>query len=202
MYTNLELLEHYGFMLNENPNEKVFIPLEPEMYSSNTWPKESMYIHGNGKPSFALLSALRILTTPQNLRRSLAHLAYSGSQLSPENEILVAKRISENCNALLKGLPTSSEEDSLVLDSIDKLQDSELGKMLASSSDEIRSFFRAHCLRDGDSGVGPLSSAKVKLAMDRWRLAIQWRLRYKQILIKCISYCSEVIESTQKTFLN
>jgi len=31
-YTNLELLEHYGFLLNENSNDKVFIPLEPEIF--------------------------------------------------------------------------------------------------------------------------------------------------------------------------
>ena len=46
-----------------------------------------MYIHQDGKPSFALLSALRLWATPLNQRKSVGYLAYSGSQLSIENEI-------------------------------------------------------------------------------------------------------------------
>ncbi|KAG6403332.1 hypothetical protein SASPL_135549 [Salvia splendens] len=53
-YTNLELLEHYGFILQDNPNDKAFISLESEMYSLCSWPKDSLYISQDGKPSFAL----------------------------------------------------------------------------------------------------------------------------------------------------
>ncbi|KAL0396171.1 UNVERIFIED_CONTAM: protein SET DOMAIN GROUP 40 [Sesamum calycinum] len=62
-YTNLELLEHYGFLLQENPNDKAFISLEPEMHSLCSWPKESIYISEDGKPSFALLSTVRLWAT-------------------------------------------------------------------------------------------------------------------------------------------
>lgn len=198
-YTNLELLEHYGFLLNENPGEKVFTPLEAEMCSSNSWPKESMYIQQSGKPSFALLSALRFWATWPNQRRSVAHLVYSGSQLSAENEILIMRWIVKNCNFVLKSLPTSFEEDSWLLSAIEKLLDSstslELRNVFVSSSSQIRAFLEANGLESGEGGADLLSSGKITRAMGRWRLAIQWRLSYKETLINCVSYCSKVIES-------
>ncbi|GMY12779.1 protein SET DOMAIN GROUP 40 [Fagus crenata] len=201
-YTNLELLEHYGFLLNENPNDKVFIPLEPEIYSSSSWPKELLYIHQNGKPSFSLLSALRLWATPPNKRRSVGHLAYSGSQLSVDNEILVMKWTTKKCNAILTNLPTSIEDDSSLLTSINEIQDFhtllELGKVLSSSRDEIWAFIKANNLQNVESGNNLLLSRKARWSMDRWKLAVQWRLRYKKILLDCISYCSEIVDSLSR----
>lgn len=198
-YTNLELLEHYGFLLNENPNDKVFIPLEPEIFSSSSWAMESFYIHQSGKPSFALLSALRLWATPPNKRRSLGHLAYSGSVLSTENEINVMKWIAKQCDVILKNLPTSIEEDRLLLSSIDEIQDLhsllELRKVLSPSGDEIWAFLEANNLQDVKSGSNLLLSRKIKMSMDRWKLAVQWRLRYKKIILDCISYCTQIINS-------
>lgn len=197
-YTNLELLEHYGFLLNKNSNDKVFVPLEPEIYSSSSWPKESLYIHQNGRPSFSLLSALRLWATPSNKRRSVGHLAYSGSQLSADNESHVMKWISKKCNAILKNLPTSIEEDSLLLSSFDEIQDLhtilELGKVL-SASREIWAFLEANNLQKVESDSNLLLSRKIRRSIDRWKLAIQWRLVYKKILLDCISYCTEIIDS-------
>ena len=34
------------------PTIKFLFPLEPEIFSSSSWPKESLYIHQNGRPSF------------------------------------------------------------------------------------------------------------------------------------------------------
>ncbi|KAB5560856.1 hypothetical protein DKX38_005813 [Salix brachista] len=164
-YTNLELLEHYGFLLNENPNDKVFIPLEPSMYSFISWPKVSMYIHQDGKPSFALLSALRLWATPPYQRRSISHLAYSGSQLSVDNEISVLKWISKNCTLILSNMLTVIEEDCFLLSTIVKIKNShnptELRKLLCASGGEARAFIESN----------------------RWELAVQWRIRYKKILI-------------------
>ncbi|XP_062107621.1 protein SET DOMAIN GROUP 40 isoform X5 [Humulus lupulus] len=198
-YTNIELLEHYGFILNENPGEKIFIPLESELCFSNTWPMESMYIQQCGKPSFALLSALRLWATRPNQRRSVSHLVYSGSQVSVENEILVMNWILKKCNFVLKNLPTSFEGDSSLLSDIEKLQDSfssvQLKNVLASSTGHIRAFLEANCLERGESSAKMLSSLNIIQAIGRWRLAIQWRLSYKETLINCSSYCSKVIES-------
>ncbi|KAG2284791.1 hypothetical protein Bca52824_056011 [Brassica carinata] len=59
-------LGHYGFTLEVNSNDKVFIPLEISLYAlASSWPKDSLYIHQDGKPSFALVSMLRLWHTPQ-----------------------------------------------------------------------------------------------------------------------------------------
>ncbi|KAJ9172913.1 hypothetical protein P3X46_016103 [Hevea brasiliensis] len=198
-YTNLELLEHYGFLLKENPNDKVFIPLEPSMYSSNSWPKESMYIHQDGKPSFALLSALRLWAIPQGQRRSMGHLAYSGSQLSVENEISVLKWISQNCHVILNNLPTTVEGDSMLLCTIDKILNfrnpKELGEMLCRSESEACAFLEASSLQKKENGAELLLCSKTKRSAERWKLAVDWRLRYKKILTDCISHCTEIINS-------
>lgn len=195
-YTNLELLEHYGFILNENPNDKVFVPLEPEIYSSCSWPKESLYIHQSGKPSFALLSALRLWATPANQRRSVGHLAYSGRQLSIENEIFIMRWISKKCNSILKNLPTSFEEDSMLLSAIDKIQNLhaplELADVSATSADEICAF-KANVVKNGERGSETLVSRKTMRSRERWRLAVEWRLSYKKILVDCIFLCDEIL---------
>lgn len=187
-YTNLELLEHYGFLLNGNPNDKVFIPLEPEIYSCCSWPKESLYIHQSGKPSFALLSALRLWATPLNQRRSVGHLVYSGLQLSIQNEMYVMTWISKKCNTILKSLPTSFEDDRLLSSAIDKVQnlDSplELNRLSSTCRDEICAF-KSDVVRKGER-----SSMQSR---ERWRLAVEWRLNYKKILVDCISYCDETV---------
>ncbi|KAK7321459.1 hypothetical protein VNO77_32120 [Canavalia gladiata] len=200
-YTNLELLEHYGFLLQENPNDKIFIPLEPAIYSSTSWTKESLYIHHDGKPSFALLAALRLWATPQNKRRSVGHLAYSGSQLSADNEIFIMKWLSKTCDAVLKNLPTSIDEDTLLVNAMDNTQDSftfmEITKLM-SSRDEIFSFLEAHNMKDVHSFNDIFLSRKARRSMDRWKLAVQWRLRYKKVLVDCISYCNETLDSFMK----
>ncbi|KAM1413444.1 hypothetical protein ACFXTO_026039 [Malus domestica] len=188
-YTNLELLEHYGFLLNGNPNDKVFIPLEPEIYSSCSWPKESLYIHQTGKPSFALLSALRLWATPRNQRRSVGHLVYSGLQLSIQNEMYVMTWISKKCNAILKSLPTSFEDDRLLSSAIDKIQNLEspleLYQLSSTCRDEICAF-KSNVVQKGER-----SSMQSR---ERWRLAVEWRLGYKKILVDCISYCDETCQ--------
>lgn len=196
-YTNLELLEHYGFLLNENPNDKVFISLEPGMYSCCSWSRESQYIDQNGKPSFALLSALRLWMTPVNQRRSVGHLAYSGHQLSVDNEISVMKWLSNNCLCMLNSLPTSKEEDASLLCAIDKIQDiytaMELKKVLSDFGGEVCTFLENYDVQCRQRGAKLSLSRKTKLSMQRWKLAIQWRLRYKKTLADCISYCDYTV---------
>ncbi|OIT21918.1 PREDICTED: protein SET DOMAIN GROUP 40-like [Nicotiana attenuata] len=100
-YTNLELLQHYGFILSDNPNDKTFIPLERNMYSLCSWESESLYIQPDGKPSFALLSTVRIWAVPQSNRRPVAHLVYSGYQLSSENEVVAMRWLAKKCRTIL-----------------------------------------------------------------------------------------------------
>ncbi|KAK9115707.1 hypothetical protein Sjap_014654 [Stephania japonica] len=192
-YTNLELLEHYGFILTTNPNEKIYIQLEPDVYS-NSWTKESLYIQPDGMPSYALLCALRLWATPPNKRKSVGHLAYSGQQLSRENEMHAMKWIENKCCFLLDNVRSSIEEDICLLDFAEKLQYSplnEVKQMPLACEVEVAAFANANGLRT----VGEFSfSNKAKRSLERWKLAIRWRLRYKQILVDCITHCTTTID--------
>jgi len=172
--------------------------LEPTIYLSTSWSMESLYIHHNGKPSFALLAALRLWATPQNKRKSVGHLVYSGSQLSADNEIFITKWLSKTCATVLKNLPTSIDEDTLLLNAMHSSQDfftfMEITKSM-SSRDEIYAFLEAHDMKDAHSFTDVILSRKARRSMDRWKLAVQWRLKYKKILFDSISYCTEILDS-------
>lgn len=194
-YTNLELLEHYGFLLNPNPNDRAFIQLDTDIHSSNSWPCDTLYIEEDGKPSFALLSALRLWATPTSLRRAVGHLAYSGSLLSTANEISVMKWMLKKCQDLLGTMPTTTEDDSLLLHDIEKMQSCgahEVGVEMLACEGELIAFFDANGMSKGDVAEFPLTG-KARRSMERWNLAVQWRFRYKKNLLDCISYCSEMI---------
>ncbi|CAH8320190.1 unnamed protein product [Eruca vesicaria subsp. sativa] len=197
-YTNLELLEHYGFTLEDNSNDKVFIPLETSLYSlASSWPKDSLYIHQDGRPSYALVSTLRQWLIPQSQRdKSVMRLVYAGSQISVKNEIMVMKWVSEKCASVLKDLPTSVQEDIVLLQDIDKLQDPELRleqREVEALGSEVRAFLDVnHLINGGFSG-------KINRIMSKWRLSVQWRLRYKRTLADCISYCNDKINHLSGT---
>ncbi|KAI3462238.1 hypothetical protein Pfo_018901 [Paulownia fortunei] len=194
-YTNLELLEHYGFLLQENPNDKAFISLEPEMYSLCSWPKESLYISQDGKPSFALLSTVRLWAAPVSKRRSVKHIAYSGHHISNENEVAVMEWIAKKCQVLLSSFSTSIDEDALMLRIIDNIQDY-TGEAEASPvlCDEISTFLESNHVMSGKLSAKLQFSAKTRRTIDRWKLAVQWRHRYKRTLSDCISYCTRMLD--------
>lgn len=197
-YTNLELLEHYGFLLNENPNDKVYIPLEHDIYDCHSWPADYLYIQHDGKPSFALLSALRLWAIPQYQRKSVGYLALSGSQLSPDNDVTVMKWLLSNCHAIFKSLPSTIEDDLSLLDAIDRAQQLESiekpNDLPCAAATEFCNFMDSLDLCYEGSEVLSALSSKVKKSIDRWKLAVQWRLRYKKTLVSCINFCCRTIE--------
>nr|KJB48120.1 hypothetical protein B456_008G054300 [Gossypium raimondii] len=199
-YTNLELLEYYGFLLEDNPNEKVFIPLDLDMHSLSCWPKESLYIHQNGRPSFALMCALRLWATPPRQRKSIGHLAYSGCPISKGNEIYVMKWIGKKCDALLKEMPTSVEEDKSLVHLIDKMVEYENLREWVKEASAVfggefgdNNILKAAYGVEGDNELTSL--VRTKMLIDRWKLAVQWRLMYKTVVARCISYCTDIINS-------
>ncbi|GER27237.1 SET domain-containing protein, partial [Striga asiatica] len=195
-YTNLELLEHYGFILQENPNDKAFISLETEMYSLCPWPKDSLYITNDGKPSFSLLSTVRLWATPPNKRRSVKHLAFSGQRVSNENEAAVMKWIMHKCQALLNDCPTSIREDAHLLKIIDNIQDytGQVEGLSVILCDEIRVFLENKCLKSGKSSYELEFCEKARRSACRWKLAVGWRHAYKKILSECVCYCTKVLD--------
>lgn len=194
-YTNLELLEHYGFLLQENPNDKAFISLEPEMNSLCSFPRDSLYISHYGRPSFTILSTLRLWATPFSKRRSVKHITYSGNQLSNENEVAVMQWIAYKCRALLSCCTTSIDEDAALLQIIDKIQDYNWEE--ESSSPAVRNEIRAFLERNRVMSREQFS-AKTRRCMYKWKLAVEWRHRYKRILNDCILYCSRLLDNSPR----
>ncbi|VAH51864.1 unnamed protein product [Triticum turgidum subsp. durum] len=193
-YTNLELLEHYGFLLDENPNEKTYIQLDSELCTMGTWPKDSLYIHPNGHPSFALLCALRLGSTPTNRRKSFSHQIYSGSMLSVENELEVLKRLGSKCVETLQQLPTTAELDGRLIHFLRRLQNSTNWRAdveQSSFGQEFVVFLRFHSL-DLDCTQDQLP-VRLLRSLERWELAVRWRCSYKIALTKCVLYCKCLI---------
>ncbi|KAI3519052.1 hypothetical protein L1887_08038 [Cichorium endivia] len=194
-YTNLELLEHYGFILNSNPNDKAYIPLPCDLHSLHSWPKDSLYINHSGTPSFAMLAAMRLWATPTRLHKSIRHLCYSGLPISTENEIIVMEWLQKKCLQVLKNLSTSIEEDELLLTVLEKEFESvmEVKNVLLGLTGESSMFLKVNgLLEDGIGGEMGLSK-KTKRSLEKWKLAIWWRVRYKKMLHDCILYCIRVI---------
>lgn len=186
-YTNLELLEHYGFLLPDNPNDKAFIPLEPDMYQLCSWSNDLIYIHKDGKPSFALLSILRLWATPHNKRRSIGQFVYSGRQLSADNEVTVMEWVSKKCQALLDNLPTSLEQDKQLLSILDKIP-GDTSLEIKEVPAELYAFLKSKNMSGQEISVGR------KRSFDRWKLAIECRLNFKRILCDCIAYCMKTAD--------
>lgn len=225
-YTNLELLEHYGFLLSDNPNDKIYIDLDDDMLTQRHWERNHLYLQWDGKPSFSLLAALRFHTAPPTLRKAIGHLAFSGLQISVENDKTVTKWLLEKCQNLVTKLPTTIEEDELLQEIInrcldadgnqfllDLLQDVEMGQhddscILLDSfpkwsrlcskrrnivTCELSTFYKLHWLQT-HKGMDLSHKPKVSPPLDRWKLAIQWRLGYKTILHRCILHCNDQLE--------
>lgn len=117
LYTNLELLEHYGFILPQNPNDKVFLRLET---FSGSLPDlgpihGSMHIEVDGRPSFQLLAALRLYCAPAEVRKRKGHVALCGQQLSMENDLVAHQKLKEECVNLLGKYPTTMLMDVVLM---------------------------------------------------------------------------------------
>lgn len=168
------------------------------MFACHSWPADSLYIQHDGKPSFALLSALRLWATSPNKRKSIGYLALSGSQLSAENDIAVMKWLISKCRAILESLPSTVEDDLSLLGAIDKAQQLQCfdkpDNLSSAASMEFCNFSESMDLCCGGTEVASGMSSNVKKSVDRWALAVQWRLRYKKTLVSCISFCSRTIE--------
>ncbi|KAK1262264.1 Protein SET DOMAIN GROUP 40 [Acorus gramineus] len=193
-YTNLELLEHYGFLLDSNPNDKAYIPIDSRVLSSTSFSRESIYIQHDGRPSFALSSALRLGCTPQNSWKAIGHLVYAGAQLSVDNEVSAMKWLAKTCRQVLRKMPTTIENDKSLLRFIGEMQ------MFMppfccfrgqTCEREINDFFQAYDMCDGIRDIS--LPKKAKRILERWRLAVQWRFMYKKMLSDCIVYCDELI---------
>lgn len=219
-YTNLELLEHYGFLLPFNPNDKVQIHL-PSVEELNpgaayggfqeTVPRKSLYIDYEGKPSFSLLSNLRLRAAPASLLKVRRHLALEGQQISPESDRIVFQWLKAKCQRMLSNCATSFHADELLLEIlITHPSMVEVQKLLADykNSSSISSHVLLNApehlqvviIEEVERFIASVASAsgtpswQEDLRLERWRLAVEWRLSYKKIVLSCISRCSRVLQ--------
>ncbi|KAK9858441.1 hypothetical protein WJX84_008343 [Apatococcus fuscideae] len=109
--SNLDLLEHYGFVLEDNSHDRAL--LDP------TWlkgchppaPHAACWLHPSGRPSWELLSLLRQMFASAAQERSRRHLAAEGKRIGRHSEMAVCKCLQAACRTALSLLPTSLDHD-------------------------------------------------------------------------------------------
>ncbi len=80
--------EHYGFLLEDNPHDTVFLP--PALFpTAKHMPYKHCFLHASGVPSWELMKALRLSSQHPKTRKATAHLAAAGQPCSTEGELLV-----------------------------------------------------------------------------------------------------------------
>lgn len=223
-YTNLELLEHYGFLLPFNPNDKVHIelPTADEFNPGAVRPPPeadllmNLFIDYEGKPSFSLLSNLRLRAAPATLLKSRHHLALAGQQISPESDKAVFRWLKSKCEKMLTSCPTSFDVDELLLAVIDSHPSvAEIQKLLTVYKEDFLpsptenlellnapEHLQPVILNELESFIASAPHTETSstpswpsdLRLERWRLAIQWRLGYKKIVRRSISHCSRMLD--------
>ncbi|KAK9908367.1 hypothetical protein WJX75_006775 [Coccomyxa subellipsoidea] len=117
-HTNLELLEHYGFVSEDNPYDTAQLPviMLPEGLQG-TVPLTATYLQRNGMPSWELLRDLRIWAASQLGCRQCCYLATEGKPISGPSEAHAFKILKAICQTLLQQLPTTADEDAALLQS-------------------------------------------------------------------------------------
>ena len=118
-------MEHYGFILPHNPNDKVPIKLDMLNWNSSdssewasitsSFPDGSLHIEADGSPSFLLLAALRLYCASAEIRKLKGHLAMCGQQLSVENDIMSCEKLKLKCSNLLSSFPTTMAIDAALV---------------------------------------------------------------------------------------
>lgn len=117
-HTNLELLEHYGFVLPAtlNPHDLAVLPsscLPAAVVSALAADKRA--VHPNGMPTWDLLRELRLAAMSQAERRASGYLAACGERVSAANDAGALALLQDACRAAAQLLPTSLEHDEQLL---------------------------------------------------------------------------------------
>ncbi|BBN13999.1 hypothetical protein Mp_6g08070 [Marchantia polymorpha subsp. ruderalis] len=218
LYNNLELLEHYGFLLPHNPNDNVHIrlPDSEEFGVVNGNPGMSLggttCLEIDGSPSFSLVAGLRLRATHPFLRKSKGHFALMGKQISVDSDILIYQWLEKKCTSLLACQPTSLDDDLILKTVASSAQSFAAVEDLALSLCETPS--KAHgdrvpknvvheiqnlvssCTSANEDKFDKEASSRTRekdFQLERWKLAVEWRIGYKQILHRCIQFCAKKI---------
>nr|ADX78230.1 CIA6 [Chlamydomonas reinhardtii] len=136
-HTNLELLEHYGFVMQDNPHDTA--PLDAALlpvpdsarYSAGAppLPPDECFVHGGspqapcntdntgdgssgcGAPSWSLLHFLRYCAATPAERRTQGHRLAAGESISEQGDRIALGWLRAACMRQLEDLPTSLAQD-------------------------------------------------------------------------------------------
>jgi hypothetical protein len=117
-YSNLELLEHYGFVLEDNPHDFAAIPHRhfPESVQHQL---DSLgchaILHANGNPSFEFLRALRFASLTPLERKTLSYFVLEDRSVNSQSETWVLKTLQRSCEEYLDSFPTTLQQDMEIL---------------------------------------------------------------------------------------
>jgi hypothetical protein len=111
-YTNLELLDMYGFTINDNPNDTCLLPigLFPELIQKHLACQSECFLHVDGNPSFDLIRAVRLGVLHDKERKKWAFLVLDDQPVNPESERRALDVISRVVHSRLSSV-TSLEDD-------------------------------------------------------------------------------------------
>eukprot|EP00798_Chlamydomonas_sp_ICE-L_P000004 gene4-12810_t len=177
-HTNLELLEHYGFILTHgsNPHDTALLPVEGVVsvagragqvaqregygYGGPLLRSLDCFVHSDGHPSWGLLRALRTMAATPLERKQQSHHLSAGERCSLAGDVQAIQWFKLVCLQQLMLLPTSGIQDELVYSvMMQEQQEKEQGGGGAG----------------GEGGdLGPTASM----------LAVLWRSEYKRILAR------------------
>ncbi|EFJ52354.1 hypothetical protein VOLCADRAFT_86703 [Volvox carteri f. nagariensis] len=133
-YTNLELLEYYGFVLEGNLHDTArldpaLLPLPSAARTAGGAPHlapSDCFLHANGQPSWQLLHLLRYCAASPVERRSAGHLMAAGERVSEQGDRLALKWLHAACGSQLAALPTTVVQDLELLRQLNGTQEPEV----------------------------------------------------------------------------
>ncbi|GAX85075.1 hypothetical protein CEUSTIGMA_g12495.t1 [Chlamydomonas eustigma] len=207
-HSNLELLEHYGFMLDENPHDVVLLPthLVNRVVSNSlsgaaktlltaggcqdVLKETECFIHYDGHPSWALLLYLRTCAAKPHERRKSGHVLAAGERVSLSGDLQVGKWLHAMCKDYLSSFCTELVRDEELLHK---------QKLMSSNATDIQLHKQLDPAVVTDSGdnLGEGTRRNDPEGSVRFLLAVQWRACQKRILRKAISYSSTCVETLQ-----
>eukprot|EP00890_Picochlorum_soloecismus_P001074 jgi/Picsp_1/1968/NSC_05434-R1_set domain protein len=114
-YNNLDLLKLYGFILDNNPHDVAFIPLENFPAVLQLEHNDACIMH-DGNPSFELMRALRLASLEEKIdRQKYAFKILQDEAVSKTSEKTALHILQSALQKTLATLPTSLDDDLSIL---------------------------------------------------------------------------------------
>jgi hypothetical protein len=114
-YNNLDLLKLYGFVLDDNPHDVAFVPLENFPIDCQLEHNDARIMY-DGNPSFELMRALRLASLEKKEdRQKYAFKILQDEAVSTTSEKNALHILQSTLEKTLATLPTSLEDDLSIL---------------------------------------------------------------------------------------